>query len=122
MGFFDRMSNLGKGVGKVWAKNAREALDKIGKGDWGDDNWGDGEPQDALDRRLKMLDKLRSEGLLSNDEYQAKRAEVVASAPRIEEPEMLKQRGAAGKPAQTDGPEGGDEPRDVTKNPMKRSL
>ncbi len=112
MGFFDRMANLGKGVGKVWARNAKEAFDRLQSGaeDWDDD----GDPTaDPTERKLRLLSAMRDEGLLSEAEYRQKRAGVVGLSPSTPKTPVA---------AQDDAPADKPEPETKKDKPRKRNL
>jgi len=129
MGFFDRMGNLGKGLVKVWSdpetrKRERERrlgaleaeldklMEKVRPEDDAPAPSSYGDPQEAL---LAKLERAHRNGILTDDEYQRKRAEALDDGP----PSSLRERPPTGGGSQSDAPDGDP---DGDPKPVKRTL
>lgn len=101
MSIFDRLSNLGRGA----IKNALSGEDA--------------EPADPLARQLERIHKAYTSGVLTEAEYQAKRAALVGGTPQRSAPRAAAPRTPIQPPA-PDSDAAGDEPTE--NKPVKRTL
>ena len=120
MSIFDRIGNIGKGVGKVWARNAKEAFDRLQSGspDWDDDGDATADPRE---RKLRLLEKMRDEGLLSESEYRDKRSDVLGVRTKPEDKPRRRTRSLDPAPEATE-PEQAEPAATKNDKPRKRNL
>lgn len=86
MSFFDRLGNLGRGA----IKSALSGSDP--------------EPADPLARQLERLHKAYTEGILTEPEYQAKRAILLGDMPQAATPRVTAPRTPITPPTSSPGP------------------
>jgi len=103
MSIFDRLSNLGRGA----IKNA-----------FSDD---EAEPADPLARQLERLHKAYTSGVLTEAEYQAKRAALVGGVTQPVTPRAAAPRTPIQPPAADSGSDSSSEEPEE-KKPLKRTL
>lgn len=101
MSIFDRLSNLGRGA----IKNAFSGEEA--------------EPSDPLARQLERIHKAYTSGVLTEAEYQAKRAALVGAAPQQATPRAAAPRTPIQPPAASED-DSGEDPTES--KPRKRTL
>lgn len=94
MGVFDRMGNLGKGMAKVWGKQAKAVLDGRPAAPARSESHSSESAlpaEDPVVKKLRTLDAMRASGTLDEVEYAQRRGEAVdgGSEPerRVADPE-----------------------------------